>query len=568
MLFIRNCQTFFIGLWAHRELNKFFKGNGDNTSKIVFDEMFLLLTDKEGKTLEYLDFRRIGLKALMLAVLFVNIFCCFGFAKSSEVKIGLFYGGSVRSEYSVSANNNLLAGGASDDGFEEYFEIASKDVTVKKASLYHIEFGSGFSAEEAKERADEISESGVAAFVVCENGKFSVFGGSFENIADANAYAESLSEKGVVTEPKNNRLYAYDSKTKAICFAGDEIALASPEGRVKFTAVAGKEYRGAMLFVSQDSGITAINVVDREEYLYSVISREMSPSWHIEALKAQAVCARNYLENNRGKHSKYGFDLCDSVCCQAYAGTSAETEGSYPPVDETKGEILMYDGKIAQTFYSSSMGPTTEDVKYVWGSNFPYLSSVENPYEDYENVYNGKWEKTLTKERATEIMASKGYDIGAVTEIKALEYSPSGRVIKLLVKGTKGEKTFERESCRIVFSEVTLSQLYTISGGGEETFPAITVKSGSQKKTVDAKGKTVLSAKGKTSVGESFKVKGSSGEKKYAVTKSGDAYVFSGMGWGHGIGMSQYGAKGMAEAGFSYEEILTHYFKGTEVVKN
>ena len=70
---------------------------------------------------------------------------------------------------------------------------------------------------------------------------------------------------------------------------------------------------------------------------------------------------------------------------------------------------------------------------------------------------------------------------------------------------------------------------------------------------------------GKTSVKESFKVKGSSGEKKYAVTKSGDAYVFSGMGWGHGIGMSQYGAKGMAEAGYNYKEIIEYYFTGAYV---
>ena len=225
MLFIRNCQTFFIGHKAQRELNNFFKGNGDNTSKIVFDKMFLLLTDKEGKTLEYLDFKRIGLKALMLAVLFVNIFCCFGFAKSSEVKIGLFYGGSVRSEYSVSADDNLLAGGASDDGFEEYFEIDSKDVTIKMMSLYHIDFGSGFSAEEAKEKVDEISALGINAFVVCENGKFSVSGGSFENIADANAYAESLSERELLLNPKTIVFMHMILKQKLFALRGTRLHL-------------------------------------------------------------------------------------------------------------------------------------------------------------------------------------------------------------------------------------------------------------------------------------------------------------------------------------------------------
>ena len=143
-----------------------------------------------------------------------------------------------------------------------------------------------------------------------------------------------------------------------------------------------------------------------------------------------------------------------------------------------------------------------------------------------------------------------------------------GRVIKLLVKGSAGEKIFERESCRTAFSEATLSQLYTVSGGGEETYPVVSVLSSGGKTAVEAKDMAVISGEGKSSVGKSFYVRGSGDSKSYAAVKSGDSFVFSGMGWGHGVGMSQYGAKGMAEAGFDYKAILTHYFKGTEVVKN
>ena len=552
---------------AFRALLKYFKGIEANVSKIVYDVLFLLLINKEGSPLEWHKFKSLGIRTLFFMVLFVNIFTCLCFAKASDVKIGLFYGGSARDSYNVSAEE-LEVGVIEDNSFECFFNTDSSSLTVKKDSKYHIEYEEVSSADIAKERADEFSAMGINAFPVYLDGRFLVWGESFDNENDALWVAENSQIEGKVVAPQATLLCTYDSKTEKICFIAKEIAINSPEGRVNITAIATKEYRGAMFFKPQESGISAINVVDREEYLYSVISREMSPSWHIEALKAQAVCARNYLENNRGKHSKYGFDLCDSVCCQAYAGTSAETKGSYPPVDETRGELLMYEDKIAQTFYSSSMGPSTEDVKYVWGSKFPYLSSVDNPYEDYENVYNGKWEKTLTKERATEIMANKGYGIGDVIEIKVLEYSPSGRVIKLLVKGTNGEKIFERESCRLAFSEVTLSQLYTISGGGEVSYPTITVQSKDKKKTLESKGKTILSAKGKVTINGSFNVKSATGIKTYKTIKSGDAYVFSGMGWGHGVGMSQYGAKGMAESGFDYEEILTHYFKGTKVVKN
>lgn len=511
----------------------------------------------------------LSFKKVILAIFIIlNIFVLSVFAEGETVKIGLFYGGSAREEYTVSSNSALTAGIADSGKFQGFFSINSNSVTVKADDLWHIEYDKVSSAEEAKAKADEYVAANIYAFPVYLNGEFKVWGGSFQSENDALWEAGNGTISGTAVKAQVKALSGADSQSGKIRFITEKVAFNSPDGRVKITAVAPKEYRGAMLFIPGDSGITAINVVDREEYLYSVISREMSPSWHIEALKAQAVCARNYVENNRRKHSSYGFELCDSVCCQAYAGTSSETSGSYPPVDETKGELLMYEGKVAETFYSSSMGPTTEDVKYVWGSNYPYLSSVENPYEDYENVYNGKWENTLSREKATEIMASKGYNVGDVTEIKALEYSPSGRVIKLLVKGTLGEKIFERESCRIVFSEITLSQLYTISGGGGVSYPTVSIKGSGEMITKSAEGKKILSSNGKSSIGGSFQVLGKNSKMTYTASKSSGDYVFSGMGWGHGIGMSQYGAKGMAEAGFNYKEILTHYFKGTEVVKS
>jgi len=334
------------------------------------------------------------------------------------------------------------------------------------------------------------------------------------------------------------------------------------EKMMKITAKASGTYRGGFEFKILSSGvITAVNVVPLDSYVYGVISREMSPEWHIEALKAQAVCARNFALGKIERHKEYGFDLCNTVCCQAYSGVDYEREGSYAPVDETSGEVLLYEDELVQTVYSSSMGETTEDVKNVWGSSFPYLVSVSNEYEDTENINNGKWEKTLTKDRATEIMNSKGYDIGDVTDITAKEYSDAGRVIVLEVKGTKGSQTFKREQCRTIFSEATLSQKYTISGGGKTEYPEIYVLSSKGKKKSSLENITVLGA------GSVATVTATNGEtsKTYKGTKAGESFVFTGEGWGHGVGMSQYGAKGMAEAGFTYEEILTHYYQGTHL---
>ena len=245
--------------------------------------------------------------------------------------------------------------------------------------------------------------------------------------------------------------------------------------------------------------MTVVNVVPVESYLYSVVCREMSPSWEVEALKAQAVCARNFALGRINYHKKYGFDVCRTVCCQAYASTADNSESVHEAVDETRGELLFYGDKLVQAVYSSSMGKRTENVENVWGSKFPYLVSVENPYEDTDNIYNGKWTKTLTKERATEIMNNRGYNIGEVTNITVLERTPADSVLKLQVTGTNGSKVFERESCRTIFSEVTYSQRYTVSKGGEITYPLVNIIGGKVAASVKTDGVFVIGKDGKES---------------------------------------------------------------------
>ncbi len=333
--------------------------------------------------------------------------------------------------------------------------------------------------------------------------------------------------------------------------------------RMKITASASGTYRGGFDFrVFSGGNITAVNVVPLDSYLYGVISREMSPSWPKEALKAQAVCARNFAVGRLNHHKEYGFDLCNTVCCQAYSGVDYEAAGSYAPVDETSGKVLLCGTELVQTVYSSSMGPCTEDVKNVWGSNFSYLVSVSNEYEDTANIPNGVWTKELTKARATEIMNSKGYNIGEVVSVKALEYTPAGRVLRLEVTGTSGSKIFERESCRTIFSEATLSQMYTVTGGGETSYPNIYVLGSSGKSALPLNNAGVLGGNAPSAV---YATDGTGTAVYQGTVSTSDSFIFSGQGWGHGVGMSQYGAKGMAEAGFDYEAILTHYYTGTHI---
>lgn len=336
----------------------------------------------------------------------------------------------------------------------------------------------------------------------------------------------------------------------------------------------GAQYRDGVQISVRNQKLQLVNMVQMDHYLYGVISREMSPSWPAEALKAQAVCARNYAAQNLNKHKEQGFDLCNAVDCQAYSGMKPEGPSSYIPVDATSGQVLTYDGKIADLYYSASVGPRTENVKNVWGNEVPYLVSVENPYEDTENIPNGVWTGTLTKEEATTIMRNKGYDVGEVTSIKATEYSDAGRVLKLEVVGTNGTKVFEREACRTIFNTITKSQMFTVKGDNESgvNYPNISVTDGLNSAEQKIDQVVMLTAKGSAMLdGTVMYTTNGVYQQDYAAvsaetrTDVSNVYTFQGYGWGHGVGMSQYGAKGMAEAGCTYEDILSHYFVNTEL---
>ncbi len=444
--------------------------------------------------------------SLVLFVISVPMQALADYSIPSYVRIGLFYGSNAKSEATVTSEN----------GF--------------KLGVYH---GNEFAEDVETIHTELIVTFGKDEIVVKSGGQ--------------TIYKTDDVEEGIGLFP-----------TKG--------------GMKRRLTIGGEEYRGGLDFKIINGKNVITNVVFMNNYLYGVISREMSPSWHIEALKAQAVCARNYAANNLNKHAEYGFDLCSTVCCQAYSGTRFETDNSYAPVDDTSNQILTYKGEPAELYYSSSMGETTEDVKYVWGSSVPYLVSVDNSFEDTANIPNGIWKGSITCDEATTIMRNKGYNVGQVTDIEVNEYSPNGRVLKMTVKGTQGSKVFEREGCRTIFNTVTKSQAFKVYGNGEATqnAPAIRITDGndySDKKIneiimLTSSGRATLAAK------QIFVTNGvyqETYEMKVSQGGVNTGFVFEGTGWGHSVGMSQYGAKGMAEAGYSYVDILLHYFPGTNL---
>lgn len=148
-----------------------------------------------------------------------------------------------------------------------------------------------------------------------------------------------------------------------------------------FISVKRKWYRGHFMLINDGLGLTVINDIPLEEYIQGVVPSEMPSSWEHEAHKAQAIAARSYALANLGKRAKYGYDLKDTPEDQAYGGASAETAQTNEAVSETKGIVLIYDGKIIPAYYSASAGGQTRSSGQVWTKDLAYLKSVPS-YDD------------------------------------------------------------------------------------------------------------------------------------------------------------------------------------------
>ena len=339
---------------------------------------------------------------------------------------------------------------------------------------------------------------------------------------------------------------------------GQEIIISNENALL---TVGNTSYRGKIiLFINSSGKITVVNKLPVDDYLKGVLPYEVFTSWPEETLKAMAIVARTYAVKAMisSSHASDGFDICASTHCQSYGGTAKETERTNNAVLETSGCIITYNNEVATTPYFSSAGYYTESVSSGWGSSaelFPYLTSVYNPYEDYRRITNGKWENVVSKNDVINHVSSFYREklSGNITDI-SYERQENGYINSASITDSSGKtiKLSTSSSVRSFFGDLVKSANFGIA----ETY----VPSGRSTPAV-----TVISANGTyemTNIG-GYDYIDSEGQKKCLGVES--VYVFDGKGSGHGIGLSQYGAKYMADAGFSYEEIISTYFPGTEL---
>ena len=459
---------------------------------------------------------------------------------------------------------------------------------------YHVQMpGSYNSYNAAYSEASDYSDG----FVAWIDGAYQVRVGAYETKAEAESRASSLGGTVVGTSSyavnvtqtgKAKILFQFDGGSSTALGIMPDVTGAG-ETRTWFK---GYRYPGGFRYERVNGGnLTVVNIVDMEDYLIGVVPYEMSDSWPLEALKAQAVCARSYAYNSLNHHSSYHFDICNGTDCQVYygyGGGSTYNANAARAVEETSGVYAKYNGKVIETFYSASHGGASESVYNVWGSSlstYHYLCGVKDPYEADTASMNpySSWTVSYTTSTLTQRLQSKGYGTGTSVASLDLTYSDLGNVIAVKVNYANGQSnTFKPTNMRSTFGISSIRFQVNSSGSGsggtsdgslpvngsgslpEQDSYYVISGSGTVGKT-DREDLYAISGSGSVDSVTSSSGGGSSVTEGNVVHVTGSSYVFEGSGNGHQIGMSQWGAYAMAKRGFTYDEIITFYFPGVTV---
>ena len=301
----------------------------------------------------------------------------------------------------------------------------------------------------------------------------------------------------------------------------------------------GKGYRGGLTLRANNGKMMVINSVPLEDYLYGVVPQEVIPSWPAAALEAQAVAARTYalhtMEENKGKL----YDVSTSTDHQVYNGVSGETQATTNAVNKTKGMVMLYNQRPINALFHSDGGGYTEDSVNVWGSDVPYLKGVK----DFSTgTSTSNWTVTTSRQALESKLnaASKG-----VGKLKSIQLTPlgkpgqqtsdrgvSGRIKSATFIGTSGKTTVDGDSLRSILGlKSTLFDFYVNHNPAKDT-----------------------------------------GKAYHNFTGNNDTVYIKGHGWGHGLGMSQWGAAEMAKRATPgdtnyYQTILRHYYSGITLKK-
>jgi stage II sporulation protein D len=271
--------------------------------------------------------------------------------------------------------------------------------------------------------------------------------------------------------------------------------------------IGSREYPAVIEIFRNGDGLSAVNELPLEDYLVGVLKAETGDQWAMEMLRAQAVVARTYAAYHRQLNQGKPFHLVASTVHQQYVGRVPPGSPAWVAVRETKGQVLLWEGRLFPAFYHTDSGGHTEDPRLVFSSqNLPALPAVR--VEFFSGSPHFSWTLDLRLTELAALLKKGGISVGTITRLEVVERSPSLRVAQLTVRGSRGSATLRGNDFRRLVGYDTL--------------------------------KSTL----------------------FAVAVVGEMARFAGRGYGHGVGLDQWSAKVMAEQGYTARQILEYYYPG------
>lgn len=274
--------------------------------------------------------------------------------------------------------------------------------------------------------------------------------------------------------------------------------------------IGGRKFRGRIQLIKKSNGrLLVVNYIELEDYIRGILYHEISHYWPMEAIKTQAIVSRTFalflMEQNKARD----FDATNDIYSQVYGGKTSERYRTNNAVDETRGQVLIYKDTILPAFFHATCAGHTEDAAVLWGIEVSPLKGVTCNYCSGSPHY--KWHFVLSLEEFSDKLKAAGYKIGVISNVSVAARNQSGRVVDLTITTDTGEIKVPAKDFRIAVSPNLIRST------------------------------------------------------NFIVSVAGRDAVFEGVGWGHGVGLCQWGAYFMAKQGKTTQEILSFYYPGTDV---
>ena len=510
----------------------------------------------------------------------------FGYYDSSNRFVSL--GSTPQKAISVVKTMNVYYG--TYNGYSSYHSaLTSSSVAVGE---YHLQLSGSYSSFADAQAAASQHTDGFVAYIggvyYARIGNYTTRDGAVaaQNALSVSTVLTGTSEYGVsvVVTGTNKIVFQYDDEGKGTGLGVEPNAAGSGE---YITLSKGYLYPGGFRFERINGGnMTVVNVVEFGDYIEGVVATEMSNSWPLDALKAQAVAARSYALSLGSKHSAHHFDICYDVDCQAYTGKSRTGSNTRAAVEETAGQVCLYNGKVAQTSYYSSNGGASESSSTVWPGNqadYPYLVGKVDPYEAASGV-NNDYIQRFSSDTLVARLKNQGYNgVGSsIVSVAVVSLTDSGNPKQVTFTDNNGKK-FTLDTRFVVnmlglrsyrYGFETIDQQpsssgtngsVSVNGSATVDIDGLYAVDGNGNVTPVAGDAYVITGSGTVPLGQGGSNSGNDLGSLSSTTGNNGWFTFIGKGWGHNVGMSQWGAYAMAKQSFTYREILQFYYTGITV---